>query len=175
MSAASSWRRRLVVASSFAPLAFLLSSCSDTSPVSPVAEDPASYKEADAFLMSRTHLLVGLRVGHTGWLRRDGIVSVRVEALCRPGYEVQESGPLSLTQQQGQGEAYGEGFARVQLGGCSGQWEPGFVRVQQFEEPKFREGLARASMTFAVVSSSDPEGNPHQVSVVKEITIRRVH
>jgi hypothetical protein len=174
VSAAFSWRRLFLVASSFAPLTFLLSSCSDTTPVSPTAEGPLPYEEGDAML-TRTNLLVGLRVGHTGWLRRDGIVSLRVAALCRPGYEVQESGPLSLTQRQGQREAYGERFLRVPLGGCSGQWEHEIVRVEQFEEPRFRQGTARVSVTLAVVQSSDPGGIPHQVTVVKEIRIRRVH
>ncbi|HEX2249981.1 MAG TPA: hypothetical protein VHH32_06500 [Gemmatimonadales bacterium] len=146
----------------------LVSSCSDSTPVSPVADEPGGTN------LNQSSRIVGLYVGHTGWLRRDGIVSVRVEAFCRPGYEVAEAGPLSLTQRQGDREAYGEGFAQVQLGGCSGQWENGIVRVQQFEEPRFRPGSARVSMTFAVVQSSDPD-NIQQVSVVKEITIRRVH
>jgi hypothetical protein len=172
VSVRASWRRRYLLASSFAVLS-LLSSCSDRSPVSPVPESPASDDERDA-LLSRMHRGVGLWVGNTAWLRRDGIVAVWVEALCRPGYEVQESGPLSLTQKQGQREAYGEVFLRVHLGGCSGQWEHEIARVQQIEPPRFRPGTARVSVTFAVAPSSDPD-SPQQVSVVKEITIRPVH
>jgi hypothetical protein len=87
VSAASSWRCRFL-ASALASLAFLLSSCSDSTPLSPDAKGPARYEEAAAIL-TRTRLLAGV--------------------------------------------------------------------------------------TFAVVQSSDPEGIPHQVSVVKEIAIRRVH
>jgi hypothetical protein len=35
--------------------------------------------------------------------------------------------------------------------------------------------MVKRTSIFAVVQSSDPEGIPHQVSVVKEIAIRRVH
>lgn len=170
MSALSTSLCRFLLPSAFGSLTILVSSC-DNSPVSPT-ERPAI--DAPGENLSQTHPIVALRVGHTGWLRRDGIVAVRVQAFCRRGFQVAESGPFALTQPQGEREAYGEYFLRLHLGGCSGEWEQEMARVVQFEEPSFRPGPARVSVTFAVVPSSDPEGSPHQVSVVQEITIRPV-
>jgi hypothetical protein len=169
LSASSAWSRRYLVASAVTAIAILLSSCSESNP-GPLAE---SSEEQEQLGAAGAHPIVRLRVGDNGWLLKSGKVRVRVSAFCQQGYQVAESGPLSLTQRQGRREAYGEVFLQLQLGGCSGEWEEERAVLQQFEEPSFRPGRGRVSVTFAVVRSDDPEGTPHQVSIVKEVRIRR--
>jgi hypothetical protein len=173
MPALSVWLRPQVLAGAFLAVAIVLSSCSENSPASPTKERTTFGSQAQPALdVSAQGRIVALEVETRARFRRDGTLEVRIWALCRTGYEVAESGPLSVTQPQGEREAYGEGFLRAQLGGCSGRWEGERVVVQQFEEPRFRSGPARVSVTFAVVESDDPDGNPHQVSVVKQLSIR---
>jgi hypothetical protein len=159
-------------AAALLPVALLLSSCSENMPVSPTTESPALDQREPDLDLNAGRRVVALRVANKATLRPNGEVAVRVRAFCRRGYQITESGPLSLTQIQGEREAYGEGFLQLQLGGCSGRWEQGTVVVRQFEEPQFRRGPARVSVTFAVVRSDDPEGEPVQVVVVKQLRIR---
>jgi hypothetical protein len=141
----------------------LLSSCSETSLVSP-AEDPE-------FIRKSLRGKAALEISDRARLLPNGDIQIRVRALCPRGYVRQESGPLSVTQES----AYAEGFAQVQRGGCSGRWDAAKVVARRFDpsDPAFRRGAAQVSMTFAAENPNDPTGiDVLQVSVVKQIRLR---
>jgi hypothetical protein len=172
MAVSHAERRCLRWASAFLPAVVFLSSCSETTPLSPRAGQPAFHEPDQRSGTGERPRIVALKVENNARLLPNRNVEVEVRAFCRRGYEVTESGPLALTQPQGVREAYGEGFLRAQLGGCNGRWDREKVVVQQFEEPRFRRGPVRVSVTFAVVRSNDPSGEVFQVSVVKRLKIR---
>jgi hypothetical protein len=147
--------------SAIVPVIVLLSGCSERDPAAPTVDDPE-------FLRKSLRGKVALEIQDRARLLADGNIVVHVRALCPKGYQVQESGPLSVTQ----GSAYAEGFARVQLGGCSGHWESGKVLARRFDasDPSFQRGAAQVSMTFTAEKANDPNV-VDGVSVVKQIIL----
>lgn len=163
MPALSSMPPRPSWVSALVPVVVLLSSCSETSLVSP-AEEPQ-------FVRKSLRGKVALEIHDRAKLLANGKIEVLVRALCPEGYVRQESGPLSVTQ----GLAYAEGFPQVQRGGCSGHWDSAKVLASRFDagEPAFQRGAAQVSMTFAAENPNDPTGEDVlQVSVVKQVTLR---
>lgn|GEM_PF-3681555 len=163
MPAPSAGLCRSFVVRAFVPVALLLSSCTDTTPISPAADLPQEQS------FSNTQKgRIAIQVAGIAKLLNTGDVEVRVRAVCSRGYVREESGLLRLEQ----GFAAGEGSVQLHLGGCTGRWQSGTVRVFSFGEP-FRRGRARVLFTFAVVNPNDPTGMDQlQASVDKTLRIR---
>jgi hypothetical protein len=65
-----------------------------------------------------------------------------------------------------------EGLIQLQLGGCSGHWESGKVRVLLTGETPFQRGAALVQVTFAVVNSNDPTEEDVLSTAVENSDIR---
>jgi len=157
---------RFLGASALVPVALvLLSSCSDSTPVSPAAD----LSREPSFTQQALRGKVAIKVANRAKLLSNGNVEVGVRALCPRGYVREESGLLRIEQ----GLAVGEGSVQLHLGGCTGRWQSGKVLVFSFSDTPFRRGRARVLVTFAVVNPNDPTGMDRlQASVDKTVRLR---
>jgi hypothetical protein len=164
MPTASSLRRSLR-AGALLPAMVFFSSCSETYPVSP-AEEPEFVRKS---LRGKLALVISDKATLITRGRSMGVVEISVRALCPKGYQRHEAGPFMLTQ----GLANGVGSIQLQLGGCSGHWESGKLRVFSTSETPFQRGPALVQVTFAVVNSNDPtEEDVLSTAVEKQVMIR---
>jgi hypothetical protein len=157
--------------SALVPAVVFLSSCSESTPVSQTAE----VTEELSFNPGTHPRKVGLWVASTATLRSptvafpNGFVEIEVRARCPRPYVRQESGLLRIEQ----GLVSGEGSVQLQLGGCTGRWQSGTVRVEPFGDEPFHRGPARVSVQFDVVNPNDPTGEDVlSAGVNKQIRIR---
>jgi hypothetical protein len=157
---------RLLGPSALVPVAlFSLSSCSDSSPVSPTSD----LSREPSFTQRALRGKVAIKVAHNVNLLSNGNLEVEVRAVCPRGYVREESGLLRIEQ----GFASGEGSVQLQLGGCTGSWQSGKVLVFSFSDTPFRRGRARVLVTFAVVNPNDPTGEDRlQASVDQTVRLR---
>jgi hypothetical protein len=143
---------------------FLLSSCSDTTPVSPTIRADGLQEPA---IGGRGH--IDIKVANQVKLLDNGNLEVEARAICPRGYVREESGLLDVTQ----GLAAGGGSVQLHRGGCTGRWQSGTVLVFSFSDTPFSRGRARVSVTFAVVNPDDPTGEDRlQASVSRTVQIR---
>lgn len=151
--------------SAFVPVALVfLSSCSDSTPVSPTTDLSLEPSVTSKALRGK----VAIKVAHNATLLSNGNVQIEVRAVCPRGYVREESGLLRIEQ----GFASGEGSVQLQRGGCSGRWQSERVTVFTFDTP-FHRGRARVLVTFAIVNPNDPTGEDRlQAGVDQTIRLR---
>ena len=128
--------------SSVIALAHLLSSCSDSTPVSPT--DRLSGQPRLAARSQRPGVAVELRRPAKLINDADGSLIVHLRARCPEGFQVIE-GVVSVQQGPLFGEVFGEGFFTTR---CTGRWHTQSVRVVAPEG--LHRGTATASASLDV-------------------------
>lgn len=128
--------------SSVIALGHLLSSCSDSTPVSPT--DQSSSQPELALQTHRLGVAVELRRPAKLINDADGSLIVHLRARCPQGFQAFE-GVVSVQQGPLFGEVFGEGFFTTK---CNGHWHSQRVRVVAPEG--LHPGTARASASLDV-------------------------